>query len=96
MIGGFATWRNIPITFDQADTGSATVQVANYLRVTPNTSSSPVGPNIEIGLYAKEDGEDHPQLRAALVRADHQWRPYEGHHGRGPPGTSRTSVTTLT
>ncbi|MGW7258535.1 hypothetical protein [Streptomyces sp. NPDC054834] len=56
MFGGFATWRNIPITFDQADTGSATVQVANYLRVTPNTSSSPVGPNIEIGLYAKKTG----------------------------------------
>ncbi|MFE0731093.1 hypothetical protein ACFW2X_23180 [Streptomyces antibioticus] len=57
MIGGFATWRNIPITFDQVDTGSATVQVANYLRVSPNTSSSPLAPNIEIGLYAEKTGK---------------------------------------
>ncbi|WP_318275430.1 hypothetical protein [Streptomyces pharetrae] len=56
MIGGFATWRNVPITFDQSDTGSATVQVANYLRVSPNTSSSPLAPNIEIGLYAEKTG----------------------------------------
>ncbi|MEU9453100.1 hypothetical protein [Streptomyces sp. NPDC048277] len=57
MIGGFATWRNIPITFDQVDAGSATVQVANYLRVSPNTSSSPLAPNIEIGLYAEKTGK---------------------------------------
>ncbi|MDO0911154.1 hypothetical protein QQM39_09895 [Streptomyces sp. DT2A-34] len=57
MIGGFATWRNIPITFDQVDTGSTTVQVANYLRVSPNTSSSPLAPNIEIGLYAEKTGK---------------------------------------
>jgi hypothetical protein len=57
MIGGFATWRNVPITFDQSDTGSATVQVANYLRVSPNTSSSPLAPNIEIGLYAEKTGK---------------------------------------
>jgi hypothetical protein len=57
MIGGFATWRNVPITFDQTDTGSATVQVANYLRVSPNTSSSPLAPNIEIGLYAEKTGK---------------------------------------
>ncbi|MFJ8081828.1 hypothetical protein ACIQ6Y_14575 [Streptomyces sp. NPDC096205] len=56
MIGGFATWRNVPITFDQTDTGSASVQVANYLRVSPNTSSSPLAPNIEIGLYAEKTG----------------------------------------
>ncbi|MDK1349195.1 hypothetical protein QNO09_39435 [Streptomyces sp. 378] len=57
MIGGFATWRNIPITFDQVDTGSATVQVANYMRVSPNTSSGPLAPNIEIGLYAEKTGK---------------------------------------
>lgn len=57
MIGGFATWRNIPITFDQVDTGSTTVQVANYIRVSPNTSSGPLAPNIEIGLYAEKTGK---------------------------------------
>ncbi|GAA2533915.1 hypothetical protein GCM10010423_32460 [Streptomyces levis] len=57
MIGGFATWRNIPITFDQVETGSTTVQVANYLRVSPNTSSGPLAPNIEIGLYAEKTGK---------------------------------------
>ncbi|WP_229866283.1 hypothetical protein [Streptomyces spinoverrucosus] len=57
MIGGFATRRNIPIAYDQVDTGSATVQVANYLRVSPNTSSSPLAPNIEIGLYAEKTGK---------------------------------------
>ncbi|KOG07737.1 hypothetical protein ADK35_43790 [Streptomyces viridochromogenes] len=57
MIGGFATWRNIPITFDQVDTGSATVQAANYMRVSPNTSSGPLAPNIEIGLYAEKTGK---------------------------------------
>lgn len=58
MIGSFATWRNVPITFDQVDTGSATVQVGNYLRVSPNTSGSPLAaPNIEIGLYAEKTGK---------------------------------------
>ncbi|WP_306965090.1 hypothetical protein [Streptomyces afghaniensis] len=57
MIGSFATWRNIPIIFDQVDIGSATMQVANYLRVSPNTSSSPLAPNIEIGLYAEKTGK---------------------------------------
>ncbi|MFJ8364600.1 hypothetical protein [Streptomyces sp. NPDC093984] len=57
MIGGFATWRNVPITFDQTDTGSATVQASNYLRVTPNTESSPLAANIEIGLYAQKTGK---------------------------------------
>lgn len=52
MIGGFATWRNVPITSDQTDTGSATVQAADCLRVTPNTESSPLANNIEIGRYA--------------------------------------------
>ncbi|MFE0389075.1 hypothetical protein ACFW1F_34150 [Streptomyces bungoensis] len=56
MIGGFATWRNMPIAFDQ-NTGSSTVQVGNYMRVSPNTSSSPLAsPNIEIGLYAEKTG----------------------------------------
>ncbi|MFF5572569.1 hypothetical protein [Streptomyces luteogriseus] len=57
VIGGFATWRNIPIAFDQVDTGSTTVQVANYMRVSPNTSSGPLAPNIEIGLYAEKTGK---------------------------------------
>ncbi|MYU24326.1 hypothetical protein GTY84_21525 [Streptomyces sp. SID8352] len=56
MIGDFATWRNMPITFDQTDTGSAAVQVANYLRVSPNTSSGPLAPSIELGLYAEKTG----------------------------------------
>jgi hypothetical protein len=57
MIGGFATWRNVPITFDQVDTGSATVKVANYVRVTPNTENGPLAANIEIGLYADKTGK---------------------------------------
>lgn len=56
MIGAFATSRNVPFVFDHADTGSETVQVSNYLRVTPNTSSRPDGPNIELGLYAQKTG----------------------------------------
>ncbi|MDO0927244.1 hypothetical protein QQY24_18155 [Streptomyces sp. TG1A-8] len=56
MIGGFATWRNVPITYDQVST-SATVQTSNYLRLTPNTSSSEFGRNIEIGLYAEKTGK---------------------------------------
>ncbi|MFJ2162774.1 MULTISPECIES: hypothetical protein [unclassified Streptomyces] len=56
-IGSFATWRNVPITFDQVHTGSATVQVGNYLRVSPNTSGNPLAaPNVEIGLYAEKTG----------------------------------------
>lgn len=57
MIGGFATWRNVPITFDKTDTHNSTVQVANYLRVTPNTERSPLAQNIEIGLYAEKTGK---------------------------------------
>ncbi|MCX3061161.1 hypothetical protein [Streptomyces beihaiensis] len=57
MIGGFATWRNAPITFDQKDTSSSTVQVGNYLRVSPNTEKGLFGPNIEIGLYAEKTGK---------------------------------------
>ncbi|MFJ6904031.1 hypothetical protein [Streptomyces griseoluteus] len=57
MIGGFATWQNVPIVFDQIDTGSASVQAANYLRVSPNTSDGPLAPNIEIGLYAEKTGK---------------------------------------
>ncbi|MFF9378199.1 hypothetical protein ACF1BB_27195 [Streptomyces griseoluteus] len=58
MIGSFATWRNVPITFDQVDTSSATVQVGNYLHVSPNTSGSPLAaPSIEIGLYAEKTGK---------------------------------------
>ncbi|MGM1078952.1 hypothetical protein ACS0VI_22345 [Streptomyces sp. H28] len=41
----------------ETDAGSATVQAANYLRVSPNTSSSPLAPNIEIGLYAERTGK---------------------------------------
>ncbi|MFE9256085.1 hypothetical protein [Streptomyces sp. NPDC006879] len=55
MIGGFGTWRNVPITFDAVDPSSATVQAANYLRITPNTEES--APRwIEIGLYAAKTG----------------------------------------
>ncbi|MFF8659750.1 hypothetical protein [Streptomyces huasconensis] len=57
MIGGFATWRNVPITFDKVDTGSDTVQASNYLRVTPNTERSVAAENIEIGLYAEKTGK---------------------------------------
>ncbi|MFF8036255.1 hypothetical protein [Streptomyces sp. NPDC016626] len=56
MIGGFATWRNVPITFDQVGTSSETVQVANYMRVTPNTEDTPAAENIEVGLYAEKTG----------------------------------------
>lgn len=57
MIGGFATWRNIPITFDKVDTPNTTVTAANYLRLTPNTEGSPFANNIEIGLYAEKTGK---------------------------------------
>ncbi|WP_261955902.1 hypothetical protein [Streptomyces nigrescens] len=57
MIGGFATWRNEPVTFDKVDTPNTTVQVANYMRVSPNTESSPIAPNIEVGLYAEKTGK---------------------------------------
>jgi hypothetical protein len=57
MIGGFATWRNIPITFDKVDTPNTTVTAANYLRLTPNTEDSPFANNIEIGLYAEKTGK---------------------------------------
>ncbi|MEU3515150.1 hypothetical protein ABZ770_07705 [Streptomyces sp. NPDC006654] len=56
VIGGFATWRNVPITYDQVST-DATVQTANYLRVTPNTDGDEFGRNIEIGLYAEKTGK---------------------------------------
>ncbi|WNM34963.1 hypothetical protein RKE30_33620 [Streptomyces sp. Li-HN-5-11] len=56
VIGGFATWRNVPITYDQVS-ADATVQTANYLRVTPNTESSEFDRNIEIGLYAEKTGK---------------------------------------
>ncbi|MEW1660603.1 hypothetical protein [Streptomyces sp. NPDC093707] len=57
MIGGFATWRNEPITFDKIDTPGTTVQVANYMRVSPNTEASPIGPTIEVGLYTEKTGK---------------------------------------
>lgn len=57
MIGGFATWRNIPIAFDKVDTPNTTVTAANYLRLTPNTETSPFANNIEIGLYAEKTGK---------------------------------------
>ncbi|WP_260867963.1 hypothetical protein [Streptomyces sp. SAJ15] len=57
MIGGFATWRNVPITFDRVATPHETVQASNYLRVTPNNEKSPFAPNIEIGLYAEKTGK---------------------------------------
>ncbi|MER7043691.1 hypothetical protein [Streptomyces jumonjinensis] len=56
MIGGFATWRNVPVTFDAVNTAGKTVQVSNYLRLTPNTEASPFENNIEIGLYAEKTG----------------------------------------
>lgn len=56
MYGGFATWRNVPIGFDQVDTRNRTVLASVYLRVTPNTEESPVAQNIEIGLYAEKTG----------------------------------------
>ncbi|MFF4606106.1 hypothetical protein ACFY12_25620 [Streptomyces sp. NPDC001339] len=57
MIGGFATWRNEPVNFDKVDTPQTTVQVANYMRVSPNTENSPIAPNIEVGLYAEKTGK---------------------------------------
>ncbi|MFF6907580.1 hypothetical protein ACFY9Q_16710 [Streptomyces sp. NPDC012389] len=57
MFGGFATWRNIPIKFDQVDTSNTTVKFSNFLRLTPNTAASPFENNIEIGLYAEKTGK---------------------------------------
>ncbi|MFE3942569.1 hypothetical protein ACFXPV_11960 [Streptomyces sp. NPDC059118] len=57
MFGGFATWRNVPVTFDQVDTSNTTVTFSNYLRLTPNTEASPFENNIEVGLYAEKTGK---------------------------------------
>ncbi|MFF8912838.1 hypothetical protein ACF08M_05790 [Streptomyces sp. NPDC015032] len=57
MFGGFATWRNIPVKFDQVDTQNKTVTFSNYLRLTPNTEASPFENNIEVGLYAEKTGK---------------------------------------
>ncbi|MFJ6919204.1 hypothetical protein ACIQUX_35280 [Streptomyces sp. NPDC101133] len=57
MIGGFATWRNVPIGFDQVDTSTETVQVANYMRVTPKTGDMLAADGIEVGLYAEKTGK---------------------------------------
>ncbi len=57
MFGGFATWRNVPVAFDQVDTPNTTVTFSNYLRLTPNTEASPFENNIEVGLYAEKTGK---------------------------------------
>ncbi|MDW4918879.1 hypothetical protein RB621_36320 [Streptomyces californicus] len=57
MFGGFATWRNVPVTFDQVDTPNTTVMFSNYLRLTPNTEASLFENSIEVGLYVEKTGK---------------------------------------
>lgn len=55
VIGGFGTWRNVPITFvDGGDAGSA--EASNYLRMVPNTEGGMFANSIEVGLYAEKTG----------------------------------------
>ncbi|MET9182977.1 hypothetical protein ABZX88_32940 [Kitasatospora aureofaciens] len=51
--GAFATWRNLPITFDSSNNPNIMVGAANYLTVTPDISSSAT---VRIGLYAQKTG----------------------------------------
>lgn len=41
VIGAFATWRNVPITFASTSTAGTTVSAANYLTMSPNTEAGP-------------------------------------------------------
>ncbi|MFE9469302.1 hypothetical protein ACFYNW_37925 [Streptomyces virginiae] len=55
MIGAFATWRNVPMTFTSGgDAGSA--QASNYLRMVPNTEGGMFANSIDVGLYAEKTG----------------------------------------
>ncbi|MEU2389624.1 hypothetical protein [Streptomyces sp. NPDC007369] len=55
VIGAFATWRNVPITFGSGgDAGS--VQASNYLTMVPNTEGGMFANRIEVGLYAEKTG----------------------------------------
>ncbi|MEU6384436.1 hypothetical protein ABZ847_12775 [Streptomyces bauhiniae] len=54
VVGAFATWRNVPITFKGGSTGDATVSAANYLTMTPNTEGGLFANNIQVGLYAEK------------------------------------------
>ncbi|WP_435217673.1 hypothetical protein [Streptomyces sp. bgisy034] len=56
VIGAFATWRNVPITFTSGSTGDTTVSAANYLTMTPNTEGGFFANNIQVGLYAEKTG----------------------------------------
>ncbi|MET8626345.1 hypothetical protein ABZW30_21760 [Kitasatospora sp. NPDC004669] len=49
--GAFATWRNLPITFDSSNNPNIMVGAANYLTVTPDIASSAT---VRIGLYAQK------------------------------------------
>ncbi|MEV7356849.1 hypothetical protein [Kitasatospora sp. NPDC091276] len=51
--GAFATWRNLPVTFDSSDNPNIMVGAANYLTVTPDIASSAT---VRIGLYAQKTG----------------------------------------
>ncbi|MEU4862527.1 hypothetical protein ACIG0C_29965 [Kitasatospora aureofaciens] len=51
--GAFATWRNLPITFDSSNDPNIMVAAANYLTVTPDISSFAT---VRIGLYAQKTG----------------------------------------
>jgi hypothetical protein len=39
IAGAFATWRNVPITFDSTYDSSITVSAANYLAATPDSAN---------------------------------------------------------
>lgn len=56
VIGAFATWRNVPVTFTSGSTGGTTVSAGNYLTMTPNTEGGLFADNIQVGLYAEKTG----------------------------------------
>jgi hypothetical protein len=54
MIGGFATWRNVPVTYSGTYNANNFVEAANFLTVTPNTDKFN---NVQIGLFSERTGK---------------------------------------
>lgn len=72
IAGAFATWRNLPITFDGSYDPTINVAAANYLTVTPDTTAFS---NVRIGLYAQKTGPN------TATYAPH-WEELTGQGGR--------------
>ncbi|MDX3804126.1 hypothetical protein [Streptomyces sp. AK04-3B] len=56
VIGAFATWRNVPVTYTSGSTGDTTVSAANNLTMTPNTEGGLFANYVQVGLYAEKTG----------------------------------------